>query len=228
MKKFLIVLAVMIAIITAVGCKDETKKTATPALASAPIATVGAYEIADNFVIGSLPENVATGFAAATDKLIGVGYSPVVYLGKQIVNGTNYAVLAETTVVGADKKNPVIVVINQKPGTIGSSADDFSLVSVDNLVDNFGLGGYEIDGLLAGMPQPVATGFDKVTQSLLGCEYTPIVYIGKQIVNGTNYMVLAKSKVVGIEGTDKIVKVVINQKPGTEDFSLVEITDVKL
>ena len=47
--------------------------------------------------ITQMPQDVASAWHDAFDGLVGVGYKPLVYLGKQIVNGVNYYFVAEQT-----------------------------------------------------------------------------------------------------------------------------------
>lgn len=47
--------------------------------------------------ITQMPQDVASAWHDAFDGLVGVSYKPLVYLGKQIVNGVNYYFVAEQT-----------------------------------------------------------------------------------------------------------------------------------
>ena len=59
-------------------------------------------------------------FDEATDKLIGVDYEAVEFIGRQIVNGTNYQFKAEKQVVypGAEKEEVIITVHQALDGTV--------------------------------------------------------------------------------------------------------------
>jgi hypothetical protein len=59
-------------------------------------------------------------FDEATDKLIGVNYEAVEFIGRQIVNGTNYQFKAEKQVVypGAEKEEVIITVHQALDGTV--------------------------------------------------------------------------------------------------------------
>jgi len=86
-------------------------------------------------------------------------------------------------------------------------------------------GGYEVK-VSTGMPQKVATGFNKVFENMCGARYTPIAYLGSKVVNGTNHAVLCEQKLVVAEDVTSIVLVILNEKPGDvngENFSIVEI-----
>lgn len=47
--------------------------------------------------ITQMPQEVATAWHDAFDGLVGAEYKPLVYLGKQLVNGINYYFVAEQT-----------------------------------------------------------------------------------------------------------------------------------
>ncbi len=58
----------------------------------------GAWEY-ENMVACDLPERAATAFSKAIGGLVGVNYIPVLYVGHQIVSGTNYCIICKTTTV---------------------------------------------------------------------------------------------------------------------------------
>ena len=59
--------------------------------------------------VDGMPQQVATAFGDILGNLFGAKYNPIAYLGEQVVNGTNHAILAEQTVVtGEDQKNIVL------------------------------------------------------------------------------------------------------------------------
>ena len=90
------------------------------------------------------------------------------------------------------------------------------------------LGGWVLDNFNGvKLPQKVASGFASVTGGLVGADYQPVLYVGKQVVNGTNYCVLATQKVVSVEPETRLVKMIINESPRGE-FSLVSISGIAL
>ena len=52
----------------------------------------------ENFDACKLPQKAASAWSAV-ENLIGATYKPMVYLGEQIVNGTNYYFIAEQTLM---------------------------------------------------------------------------------------------------------------------------------
>lgn len=73
------------------------------------------------------------------------------------------------------------------------------------------LGGYELDTKMeaCALPQRVATGFSKVMH-MVGATYTPVLYVGKQIVHGENHMILCLQELAVEDAEKHLVKVVLN------------------
>jgi hypothetical protein len=88
------------------------------------------------------------------------------------------------------------------------------------------LGSWKINIDLNGMPQKVATAMGKLSEQLMGAEYTPIAYLGSQQVNGINHAVLAEQLVVTGKDTKNVVVIIFNEKPNEMEYSLVNIERV--
>lgn len=75
-----------------------------------------------------MPQKVATAFSEKFGEIVGATYTPIAYLGEQLVNGKNHAILAEQTlVVNADVCNIVMIILNEQAG-------EFSVVSIDPIL----------------------------------------------------------------------------------------------
>ena len=61
------------------------------------------------------------------------------------------------------------------------------------------------------LPQQVATGFSEVMASLVGARYEPVLYVGTQVVHGTNHMLLCKQTLAAPGAPEHLVKMVLNQ-----------------
>ena len=61
------------------------------------------------------------------------------------------------------------------------------------------------------LPQEVQTAFTEVTADLVGASYKPLLYVGYQLVNGTNHMIIAEQQLLDKNSTRHIVKMVINE-----------------
>ena len=76
----------------------------------------------------NLPQKAQSAFTAVTGELVGADYQPVLYVGSQLVNGTNYCILAIQTIITAEpKKNLVKVIVNVSTNGVAS------LVSVSGI-----------------------------------------------------------------------------------------------
>lgn len=75
-----------------------------------------------------MPQKVATAFSEKFGEIVGASYVPIAYLGEQLVNGKNHAILAEQTlIVNADVCNIVLIVMNEQAG-------EFSIVSIETIL----------------------------------------------------------------------------------------------
>ena len=73
------------------------------------------------------------------------------------------------------------------------------------------LGGWNIDEMKGcNLPQKAASAFTAVTGELVGAEYQPVLYVGSQLVNGTNYCIFAIQKIVVPKSEQRLVKMIIN------------------
>lgn len=163
-------------------------------------------EIVD-MTTGSMPQKVATVSSAFTEKLgelLGAQYTPIAYLGSQVVNGTNHAILAEQVVItGRDTKNVVLVILNEK-------GNDFAIVNIERVVEGgTGLGGTVVD-VKTEIPEDAKAVFDKTFEGFVGSKVEPFALLGTQVVKGTNYIFAAKVTPVTAEPTQKFAIVTVN------------------
>ena len=137
-----------------------------------------------------MPQKVASAFYKLSDELIGSEYTFLAYLGSQVVNGINHAVLAEQLVLtGKDSKNIVIMVFNEKPNDVVSA----TLVSIDRILESgLPLGGTKIDVNFAeDIPEEIMDIWTDARQRCLGSKMVPVALLGTKVTNGTNYIFIA-------------------------------------
>ncbi len=73
------------------------------------------------------------------------------------------------------------------------------------------LGGWNIDEMKGcNLPQKAQSAFTAVTGGLVGAEYQPVLYVGSQVVNGTNYCIFAIQTLVEPNAEKRLVKMIIN------------------
>ena len=160
-------------------------------------------------VSSGMPQQVATAFPNILGKLFGATYTSIAYLGSQVVNGTNHAVLAEQLVTtGEDTKNVVLVILNEKPGSIGGA--DFALVSITPVVDGGGkFGGVAID-VKTEIPEEVKKIFDNAFEGFVGSNVVPFAFIGTKVVKGIEYKFAATVSPVVPDPTTTVQIVTVN------------------
>lgn len=73
------------------------------------------------------------------------------------------------------------------------------------------LGGWDIDEMKGcNLPQKAQSAFTLVTSELTGADYEAVLYVGKQLVNGVNYCILAKQTLITANPEHRLVKMIIN------------------
>lgn len=75
------------------------------------------------------------------------------------------------------------------------------------------------------IPYPLNTCFNEAFKSVVGTGYEIILYLGSQVVTGTNYLLLCKQTTITNPVTEKLVYVVIN-KPLTGPCTIVSVKDI--
>ncbi len=72
---------------------------------------LGGWTIPEEIPATDLPEDAAAAFSKACEGFVGNKLEPIAYLGRQVVSGTNYAILCRSTLVTADPVSSIQVVI---------------------------------------------------------------------------------------------------------------------
>ncbi len=90
------------------------------------------------------------------------------------------------------------------------------------------LGGWNLEEVKGvALPQKVQSAFTAVTGELVGADYEPIAFLGSQVVNGTNYRIIAIQRLVVPNGEKRIVKMILHEAiDGTA--SLVSVSGLAL
>ena len=74
------------------------------------------------------------------------------------------------------------------------------------------LGGWNIDELKpCNLPQKAQSAFTEIMSRVVGADYTPVLYVGKQLVNGVNYCILAVQTLVTANSPKRLVRMVIHE-----------------
>ena len=160
---------------------------------------------------GGMPEKIAT--AVGDLKIVGAEYTPIAYLGSQVVNGINHAVLAEQLVVaGKDTKNVVVIMFNERP-------EGVTLVGIERVLESGGeLGGISVD-VKTDIPQDAKDAFNAVMNGFVGSKIEPFALLGTQITKGTNYIFAATLTPVTQDPKQSAVLVIANSLTGELSIS---------
>ena len=171
---------------------------------------IGSWEI--NIRVGKLPQKIATAFGELGEKLIGAQYTPIAYLGSQVVNGTNHAVLAEQFVTtGVDTKNIVIIIFNEKE-------DNVTLVNIERVIEGGQpLGGIQID-VKTDIPEEAQAAFDAALNGFVGSSVKPVALLATQVTKGIDYIFIADVTPVTPDPTVKVALVSVNSLDNTIKF----------
>lgn len=167
--------------------------------------------------VGALPQKIASAFGNL--ELVGAEYSPIAYLGSQVVNGVNHAVLAEQLLtVGKDVKNIVLMIFNEK-------GNDVTLSNIERVVEQGGaMGGIQVD-VQYEIPNDAKVAFAKVFDGYVGANIDLKVYLGSQVVKGVNYILLAEVDPVVQNPQKEVALITVNAL--TDEASFVDILGSK-
>ena len=79
---------------------------------------------------------------------------------------------------------------------------------------------------LTEMPQKAASAWSTVFSGYFGASFKPLLYVGKQDVNGVNHWFLAEETFVTLGGERRIVLFAINELDGKFKFLPESIKDI--
>lgn len=135
-------------------------------------------------------------FSKASEQLTGVGYDPVTVVATQTAAGTNYAYLCYGQTVTAEPSGGfyIVTVSNDLDGN--AKIDNIQMIDPNDLhisdkPNEAMLGSWQIRG--SGKPGATSEEAEAALQDAMmrdGLIVMPIVLLGQQVVNGTNYMFL--------------------------------------
>ena len=154
--------------------------------------------------VSSLPQDLASALPELNAKLLGATYIPIRYMATQVVNGINHFVLCKDIRATKDKDTSIVVlVVNIPPGSVGGK--NASIVRIIEEETN--------------VPEEIRLIFEKATKQLMGVGYKMLIYVGSQVVKGTNYHFVCESRVLYPGAEPKAVHLVINDFQGQTSIS---------
>ena len=172
----------------------------------------GTWEV--NISVDRYPQKIASALSKLNDQLVGAEYKPIAYLGSQVVNGVNHAVLAEQTVLsGKDIKNVVILIFNVKPNDIVAT-----LVNIERVVES----GDKCGGILVDVSTDIPDDAMNALNSVfcfVGFSIKPFAYLGSQVVKGINYIFAAETTNVAPDAKPRVSLIIANSMTGELSIS---------
>lgn len=145
----------------------------------------------------SISKNAAAkaAFKKAIAELLGVSYQPIAVLGTQVVAGTKYAILCKATPVIPDAAPDITImyIYENVDGTV--DIDGFQTV-----ISGGDKGGFKANTgkftIKNKKNKAVYSTYKKAMKELVGVDYKPVLYLGKQTKSGSSYMILCRSQAV--------------------------------
>ena len=148
------------------------------------------------------------------NKNFGASYKAIAYLGKQVVKGINYAVLAEQTIIcRQDAKNIVLIIFNV-------FEDKITITSIEILLEGRSKaipGGIVIEAT-TDIPTEVQKEFDSVMKHFVGANVKPFASLGYQVVSGINRFLAVETTPLYPKAKTKISLLTINAMENTAKF----------
>lgn len=164
-----------------------------------------------------MPEDALEAFNAVGESFVGIKYTPIAYLGSQVVAGTNYGFLCRATDDAGESSLHVITVYKDLDGnasilmkkliTLGSCVANDSPPTF--IASNTAGSWHMHNEYMNDMPTGVQFVFNSAMSDFEGDEYRPITYLGCQETNnGYNYAILC-SVTPSAEGYNDALAVVM-------------------
>ena len=133
-------------------------------------------------------------FDEAIGEVDGYFYEPVACLGTMVFGGTNYCLVCQPNVIAANAMNSLVITyIKVDISGKASFLKDERLVlpGTENADDNM-VGSWAYAESTEITPEIEAV-MAKATETITGETYEPVVYVGSQVVAGTNHAILCKA-----------------------------------
>ena len=151
----------------------------------------GSWEIAES---NAMTNDLQKIFDEAISKIDGYNYKPVALLGTQIVSGTNYAFLCESTIISEHAlRSMMITYINVNPqGSADFVYDERVILPGTDVENGDNLAGGWAYAESSEITADIKTMFENLATKDVDDTYEPVAYVGSQVVAGTNHAVLCK------------------------------------
>ena len=181
MKKFAVILLALLLVLPAAVWADE------------PLA--GGWTPAEDYTVTEERQAI---FEKGMETLLGVDYTPVAYLGSQVVAGTNHVFLVKGTVVvpNAPVSYALVYLYQDLQGDVTlMNIADLGIVPQEDgtvAVPEAGLMGGWSYAEAPEITEEIQARLDKALEGLVGASYVPVANLGEQVVAGLNRCLLCQ------------------------------------
>ncbi|HBI51439.1 MAG TPA: hypothetical protein DDX72_01505 [Ruminococcaceae bacterium] len=194
MKKALKLTAAALAAISALSCTvfAVSAEDADASFVQEDIPLSGGWTVNDSYVAMSKNPEAKAAFKKATKDYAGWSFKALALLGTQVVAGTNYAILVKADELNPDGGATQIKVMYIYEDLKGNA----EITGFQTIIGEQLMGGFTANSGLFTISknETVYSAYKKAMKELVGVSYSPVAYLGSQIVSGTNYLVLCRSK----------------------------------
>ena len=226
MKKLLALLMAAVILVSAAGCIEVN---ITPASDDEDVQAeideiLGGWTRAESPVI---TDEMRELLKKALENLVGAEYTPVAYLGYQIVAGTNHRILCRISPVVPDAKESYAIVTIYEDLNGNAAITDVKDFEVEtNLQEELLPGGW-FEPETPEVTEDAKNIFDKAMETLVGVNYVPVALLKQQVAAGMNYCYLCEAAVVypGAETTYALVYIYEDPEGNVNIQDIVRMTD---
>lgn len=169
------------------------------------VETEGSWKMNEDETIANMPENVQNAFDKAIKEYEGMAFTPIAYLGSQVVAGTNYKVLCKGSVVTENPTTKLVTITIYEDLDGNCSISEVNDFDIENLTDEpteEGLaGGWQVaeEYKVVNLKADAQKAFDQALQDLEGVNYEPLALLATQVVAGVNYAILCHTTTLSKE-----------------------------
>lgn len=196
MRKMIVFALCMGMVFSLTACGQETKsqeeqpkETATieHAAAQESDTMVGEWRQAESPVVA---ETMSKNLEKALEGMEGASYVPVAYLGSQILNGTNHAILCRVAPVMPDAAETyAIVYLNE---SLDGAVTIVKIIESEKETDISDAPGGWFQSESPVVTEEVRASLEKALDGAVGAIYNPIAVVSSQVVAGMNYCILCE------------------------------------
>lgn len=149
----------------------------------------GGFTDAESPVLDDAAKEVV---AKATETLTGVGYTPVAYVGSQIVAGVNHLILCKATPTVPDAKTTYALVKIYEDPQGKAEITDVQECDAEAPSDSTEMTGAYTEPETPVVTEEAKAALSKALEGLDGADYQAKALLGTQVVAGTNYLLFCK------------------------------------